>query len=256
LTQAEVVGCIILLSGVVLLALSIQYSSTAFAFMGLGLTFWGALLLYIRPTRYVQSAVLQSTIMPTLKSLDQILSLLNFEGRAVYLPPKTLEDFKTGKILIPLPKDTPITDPDKPSYVEIIHENPKGIVLNPPGVELANLYEEALGRSFAQQDLSEIQTNLPKILIEDLEVADNVEIHQDGDCIRVKITGSIFSEICRQTQKLKGICGSIGCPLCSSIAIAISRATGKPLRIEEAKPSEDGKTVETTYRTLEDVNTT
>jgi hypothetical protein len=53
-----------------------------------------------------------------------------------------------------------------------------------------------------------------------------------------------------EIRKLSNICGSLGCPLCSSIASAIAKATGKPIVIEKDLASEDGQ-IEITYRLLE-----
>jgi hypothetical protein len=42
------------------------------------------------------------------------------------------------------------------------------------------------------------------------------------------------------------------CPVCSAIAIAITKATGKPVRITDTKNSEDGNTIEASYEIIEE----
>jgi dihydroorotase-like cyclic amidohydrolase len=45
---------------------------------------------------------------------------------------------------------------------------------------------------------------------------------------------------------------SMDCPICSAIAIAITKATGKPVRIVDIKTSEDGDIVEADYMIIEE----
>ena len=85
---------------------------------------------------------------------------------------------------------------------------------------------------------------------EDLEIAKNLEISVKNDVVRMKMEGNLYANLCRELRKLKRVLDSIGCPLGSSIAIAIVRSTGKPVVIEKEKISEDGETIETVYRII------
>jgi len=263
------VAFIILIIGLFSITASILYSSTILAFIGLGLTFWGALLFYIKPKHYIQSALLPSTTLPILTTINQIIKELNLKGKAVYLPPRSLDEIRSGKAFIPSKKETDIPPSEELTGEKIFHENPDGILLTPPGVSLANLFEDTLGTSFTKVDLNYLQNNMPKLLIEDLEIAEDVEIEvktsevkkkltgsisliqTKNDGVYVKIIGSIYSDLCKKARELSSLCETIGCPLCSSIAVALSRITGKPVTIEEAKPSQDGETIEVQYRILE-----
>lgn len=73
----------------------------------------------------------------------------------------------------------------------------------------------------------------------------------EGDRIRVIITGSIYQNLCDGVRELSKIFGSIGCPLCSSIAVALTRTTGRPLIIEKTEVSENEK-IEAYYRIIEE----
>jgi hypothetical protein len=92
----KLIGYTILLFGALSLFFSIFYEHTVLAFIGLGLTFWGALLLYIRSENYVKAKLLNSTMIPTLANMDKILTELGYQGKAVYLPPKYLKDPETS----------------------------------------------------------------------------------------------------------------------------------------------------------------
>jgi len=227
------------------------YSSSILAFIGLGLTFWGALILYIRPAKYVKASLLDSTVISSLKTVDQMITDLNYNGKAIYLPPKYLKELKGGKVFIPSKKNLRIPPAEEIAEEKVFLRNPKGICLTPPGVALANLYENELRRSFIEVNLNYLQNNLPKLFIEDLEIAEDLEIKVEGNIVKAKIKGSINKDLCNETRELPNICGSIGCPLCSSIAIALTRATGNPLIIEKTEASKDGETIEATFRLLE-----
>jgi len=249
---SEMVAYTLLLLGASALVISILYSSSILAFIGLGLTFWGALLLYIKPTKYVKASLLDSTALSSLKTIDHIITDLNYRGKAIYLPPKYPRSLKSGTVFIPSEKELVVPPAEEVAKEKVFLENPRGICLTPPGLGLVNLYEKELRKEFAKVDLRYLQNNLPKLFIEDLEIAEGLEISNEGNMIQVKITGSIYKNSCEEARKLSNVCNSLGCPLCSSIAIVLARATGKPIIIEKTQPFEDDKTIEAYYRIIEE----
>jgi len=251
-SPSETVAYILMLSGIITLVTSIMYSSSILAFIGLGLTFWGALLLFIKPTKYVKANLLDSTALSSLKTIDQIITDLNYKGKAIYLPPRYLKETKGGTVFIPSKKDLIIPPAEEVAEEKVFLKNPQGICLTPPGLSLANLYEKELGKDFAKLDLNYLQNNLPKLFIEDLEMAEDLEINIEDNMIQVKITRSIYKDLCNEVRKLPKICGSLGCPLCSSIAIVLTRATGKAVIIEKTEVPKDGKTIEAYYGIIEE----
>lgn len=248
----QVVSWLLLVCGLAALLNSMVFSSTVLAFIGLGLTFWGALLLFIRPVGYVKSSLLYYTVLPTLKTINQIVKESDPKGKAIYLPPRRLGAIRRGKVFIPSEKEILIPRPEQVAEEKVFLKNPKGICLTPPGVALANLFEETLRTSFTKFDLDHLQNNLQKLFIEDLEIAENIEMDAKNAQIYVKITGTVYKDLCQQAQKLRYICSSLGCPLCSSVAVALTRVTGKPVTIEKTQPSQDGKTIEACYRLIEE----
>jgi hypothetical protein len=269
--SARAASWTLLAVGAATLITSIVYVSQILAFIGLSLVFWGALLLYIQPEEYTKKALLDATALTSLEALSQIMQELNYKGKAIYLPPKYLKDPEANKIYIPKQKD------GKPPTPELIlkHEsqlfikNPQGILLTPPGAEMTKLFEKTLGTSFTKVDLEYLQQNLPNLLIEDLEIAEDLEIETKkrkaakeitdsvsliettSDTIHVKITNSILRDLWKEDRKLSHLHSKIGCPICGAIACALTKATGKPVTIEKIQPSEDGKIIEADYRILE-----
>ena len=247
-----IIGYILLFFGAMSLMASVIYVSSILAFIGLGLTFWGALLLFIRPTKLVKANLLDSTAISLLTTINRIIDDLKYKGKAIYLPPKYLKGLKGGTIFIPSKKEIIIPPVQEVAKEKVFLKNPNGICLTPPGLSLANLYEKELGKDFAKVNLNYLQNNLPKLFIEDLEITEDLEINIKGKMIKVKITGSIYKNFCKEARKLSNICNSLGCPLCSSIAIALTRATGKPIIIKKTDLSKDNKTIEVYYQMIEE----
>ena len=250
--SSGIIGYILLLFGMISLIPSILYESSILAFIGLGLTFWGALLLFLMSTKLVKADLLDATAISSLKTINHIISNSDCKGKAIYLPPKYLKDIKGATVFIPSKKETVLPSTEEITEEKIFLENPNGMCITPPGLGLINLFEKELKTNFLTTDITYLQNNLPKLFIEDLELAENFEMDKENSIIHVKITETIYKNICKEIRKLSKISNSIGCPLCSSIAIAITRATGKPITIEKTEIFEDGKTIETYYRIAEE----
>ena len=258
ITPTKLVSLFLLALGLIALAFSIIYTSSILASIGLGLTFWGTVTLYIASEKYVKQTLLNSTIIPSLSNLNQILTELGYQGKAVYLPPKYLKDPETSKVYIPKNKNTRLPTPEEIQQQEdkTFLKNPEAALITPLGLSLSKLFEKTLGTTFTKVDLEYLQQNLPKLFIEDLEIAENLEIRAEDDVtksttIQVKITNSIYDGVCKEARTLTHICGSIGCPICSAIACALAKATGKPITIDKEEQSQDGKTTRIQYHMVE-----
>ena len=237
-------------TGIAALIASLLFSSSILAFIGLGLTFWGAIFLYIRTEKYIEEALLDKTTFPSLATLNQMIEELGFKGQAVYLPPRYLKDFESSKVFIAKQERT---KPPTPKQVQKQEErmffaNPEGILLTPSGADLTKLFEKTLETSFTRVDLQYLERNMPRLLVEDVEIAENVEIEAKENKVHVKIENTIYKNIHMEVEKLPKIMGSIGCPICSAIACAVAKAAGKPVVIEREQTSEDGRTITIEYR--------
>jgi hypothetical protein len=259
-----------LLLGIVALLTSIVYTSSILAFIGLGLVFWGAILLYVEPEEHIKKVILDASILPPLTMLNQIIQELGYKGDATYLPPRYFQNPENSKVYIPKQKDAYLPTPEQIQRCEnqTFVKSPQGILLTPPGAELTRLFEKRLKTSFNKVDLNYLQQNLPRLFIEDLEIAENLEMEilprhvlartSDSSSlaqaeyytVHVRITDPICREICEESNKLIHICGRIGCPICSSIGCALTKATGAPIMIENVQTSKDEKTIEVDYRVL------
>jgi hypothetical protein len=272
----KIIAYAMLLVGLASVAASIFGPSFILAFIGIALTFWGALLLYIAPSKHVPLELMNATAAANLVNIEKILANADLKGKGVYLPPKYLKDFESSLVFIPSSIDQTLPTPEEVDEEKLYSKNPKGIFLTPPGLALSKLFEKQLGTSFTRTDLRYIQEKLPKLLIEDMEIADDVEITTEQETntiqlrvpptpnitryqktvtekekINVKLTNHIFKELCEETQKMQRTHMSVGCPLSSALACALAKATGKPITIEKEEQSEDGKTTTVQYHMLE-----
>ena len=251
---ANIAGWMLIGFGAIALITSIIYSSSILAFIGLGLVFWGIIIKYITTEQYVKKTLLDTTTLSSLKIIDEMLKELNYNSKAVYLPPKYLREIESNKVYIPKHKDTKLPTPEQILQEDkIFIRNPEAIVLTPPGNELTKLFEKTLNTSFAKVDLTYLEQNIPKLLIEDLEIAENVKIEIRNSIIRVRIENSVYRDICKETEKLSEISRSLGCPISSAIACTLAKATGKPVIVSKHQTSEDGKIIDVEYELLEEL---
>jgi len=247
-------GWITLSLGILALITSIIYDSQILAFIGLGLTFWGIILNYIQNEQYIKENILSPTILATLSTLNQIMEELDYKGKAIYLPPKYLKNLEENKAYIPKNEEEKLPSPERIQEKQnlLFLENPKGILLTPPGSELTKLFEKTLGTNFTRVDLKYVELNMPKLFIENLEIAQNLEIKTENNKIHVKIENTNFQELTEETKKLSTLYNSLGCPLTSAIASTLAKATGKPITIEKQQTNTKEKAIEIEYRLLEE----
>jgi hypothetical protein len=81
------IGAVFLVPGILSLALSILVENQIPAFIGLGLTFWGALFIVITPKKYVESTLLGSTVLPIYETIDRVINDLQKNPKAYHTPP-------------------------------------------------------------------------------------------------------------------------------------------------------------------------
>jgi hypothetical protein len=248
---------------------AIVYSSTIPALIGLGLIFWGIILTYIQTSEYVKTKVLDATVTSLLETLDETLKTLDYKGKALYLPPKYLNDPETTRIYVSKQENGTLSPADLTQELELepSHKNAEGMLITPPAAELTKLFETTLGTSFLNTRLEDLQQRLPRALIEDLEVMTDIEIttvtnretekttehaRADSNKILVKFTTSTYKNTCKKANELSAIHANIGCPLTSALASALAKTTGKPVIIFNQQVSEDGETTQAEYLILEE----
>nr|MDO8046136.1 hypothetical protein [Candidatus Baldrarchaeota archaeon] len=245
------IGLAFVILGVLSLIFSILKESQILAFIGLGLTFWGALFLFIKPVRYVRSELLHSASLSSYLTLDRIIKDLKFKGKSYYIPPypkdvylpEYLRGLKEMKVFISADKGSSIPSIEEMAKNKFLLKNPKGICVAPPGLGLLTQIERELRKDLTKLDLNSLCENLPKVLTEDLQVAKEMEIKTEENGVYIKISDSTYSDLYSKERNLKSV-HLLGCPLISAIICATAKATGKIVTIDKDNFSPDNKTVE------------
>ena len=253
-------GIMLLSIGAASLVFSYLWSSSILTFIGLGITFWGVLIMYITPSRRVRAEMLNSISSSMQKCVDNLVSYMGYTGEVIFFHPKSLKGLGQGYIFIPhyaakaagvlnseaealnlLPYSSGSDTP--PVYLD-----PKGIFLAAPSQGLVDLFEKELAVNFATVDFDYVQQALPKLLVEELEIVDEISIIQEAEsgAIVARMSGGPCSEMCRSVDIETRLGKHLGCPMCSAVALVLSKVTGNPVSIKDTVITEDNM-ISTTY---------
>jgi hypothetical protein len=250
---------IILMSiGAACLLISYIQSSLILTFIGLGLILWGVLIIYMSPSRHVRAELLTSISSTMHKSVDNLVTYMGFTGEVVYFHPKSMTGLGQGYIFIPhyaanidgnskLKMDALNLLPyNSESTVPQIFLDSKGMFLAAPAQGILDLLERELGANLATVNLDFIQRALPKLLIEELKLVDDMSIEESdtGDIV-MRVAGGPCIDICHFVNSETRLGNHLGCPLCSVLALVISKVKGKPVSIQGTAFADN--TISTTF---------
>jgi hypothetical protein len=255
--QPVKISIMFLIPGILSLAFSITSNSQVLAFIGLGLTFWGALFLFVRPLRYVEGSLLDSTSISAYTTIDRAVKDLKAKGKGYYIPPypeqayvpEHLKGLKDMVAFISTDSDSVTPSIEEIAKGKFLLGNPKGICLSPPGVGLLARFEKQLKTEFTRLELAELCESLSHLIPEDLQLAKEIEMRPEEELIYLKVTDSVYKQL--YTEKDLRSVHLLGCPLVSAVACAIAKTTGKVVTIQKDKLSPDAETIEVWFRTVQ-----
>jgi hypothetical protein len=138
----DIIPYVLLLLGLASLLTSAFSSSYVLAFIGLGLTFWGALFLYIKSTKYVKLELLNAASSSSLDNIERILATIETDLKGIHLPPKNLSDYTSSLVFIPTRPNQPLPSSVETNPKELQSRNPAGLLITPPGLALSKLFEK------------------------------------------------------------------------------------------------------------------
>ncbi|MEM3722311.1 MAG: hypothetical protein QXF53_01405, partial [Candidatus Bathyarchaeia archaeon] len=250
------IGLAFAIPGVLCLVGAILKDSNVLAFIGLGLTFWGALFFFVRPLRYVQSSLIDSTALPAYKTIDRIVADLKYKGKSYYIPPYPKEVY-LPEHLKGLKDHVVFISSDAggvPSIEELAKSkfllaNPNGVCVAPPGLGILEQIEKELRKDTAKLQLAELCETIPIIIVENLQLAKEAEMKIEDNSVNLKISDSVYKSLYID-ENLKSVY-LLGCPIASAVACALAKASGKAVTIQKVNASIDGQTVEIRYRMVE-----
>lgn len=253
-TLSKLTKGLLLTGGSFALILSVILESSILAFIGLGLVFWGAIMLYVEPQEYIPENIAAMMTAPLLVDLNKMVQGLGYHGKAFYLPSEYLKDRESSKVYIC--QDADAGPPTRKSVSEhegsVFLNSPKAVVIEPPGIELSRLFEKTLGTKFANADIQFIQDNLTDLIVEDLGIAQGFRMSVDGNRIHVVVQGMIYKSVSKEVRNLSGLYGRIGCPISSALGCAFAKAASKLVTIDRELISEDGSDLDVEYVMLDE----
>lgn len=251
------IGLAFIIPGALSLIFSIINNSSILAFIGLGLSFWGALFFLVRPVKYVPAGLLDSTAVSTYATIDRIVKDLKFKSKSYYIPPyprdvylpEHLKGLKEAVVFIS--SDTGgMPSVEDLAQSKFLLESPSGICVAPPGLGLITQIEKELKKDVSKLPLNELCESLPPIIVESLELAKEAEMREEGGNVYLKLFDSAYKTLYSAEENLKSI-HFLGCPIISAVACAIAKATGKMVTIQKENMLPDGQTIEVWYQIVE-----
>ena len=177
----------------------------------------GTIFIFTDLESYVKARVASEAIVSSLIPLNQLLDRLKACEGAIYVPDPKKEG--SVKVLMPRGRELNGGGGFPPTDVD-------GIPVSSTGSGLLQLYRREFG-SFRNVTLPYLAEWLPRILVEDLKIAEGVEIVQDGAEVHVRLISPAFRQVCQRRERIENVCKLVGCPISSSIAEALAETTGR-----------------------------
>jgi hypothetical protein len=227
------------------------------AWLSLVSCLWGALFYLVRPITYVRGSLLSTTSTTLYQITDRIIKDLNIKGKGIYVPPypkevylpQHLEGLKETIIFLSQDANQIAPSIEEIASSKFITKNPRGVILIPPGSSFLDQIEKTLRTDITKMNLEDLCTTLPQLILENFQLAKEIEMKTENNQIHLKTTDSIYKNLYRQ-DNLKSV-QLLGDPLTSAVACTIAKATGKQVTIQNINVSPDTQTIETTFQLAE-----
>ncbi len=232
------------------LIVSYLSSSLILTFIGLGLTLWGLLLFYISPTRSIPRKVFDALSFSTLKSIDAIVDQLYHGESVLHFYHANRNGLAQGYIYFARTSSGAVRNHVQFNSQEISQNDFNGTFILSPAQGLLDLFEKELNVDLARIDFAFLQRTLPNILVEELKLVDYFLIEANDDTFAIQFSGEPSVHLCRLINEKSKIGYRIGCPVCSVLALALSKFTGRPIRIKQTITEGEGGNIKTVYEKI------
>jgi hypothetical protein len=251
--SASRIGIAFAVPGILSLGFSIQTGSQVLAFIGLGLTFWGALFFLVRPIAYVRGSILGLTAVTLYSTIDRIVKDLGYKDSGLYVPPyprdaylpEHLKGLKETIVFIPADADSGPPSVEEIASSKFMTKKPKGICLTAPGSGLVDQFEKMMRTDMTKMSLEDLCGSLPQVILENFQLAKEIEMKTEDHRVTLTTSDSVFKNLYFE-QGPRSV-RFLGCPLASAVASALGKNTGKATFIESVNTSPDAQTIEVTY---------
>lgn len=244
-----------LISGVLSLLFSLFAGSQVLALIGLGLTFWGALFLFLKPVNFVEGSLLYNAAVSTYSTIDRMINEFDYKGKGYYVPPypkdvylpEYLKGLKDPVVFISAEKDSTMPAFEEMAKGKFLSKNPEGTLLTPTGLGILTQIEEKSHVDFTKTELNEIAEILPRHILQDLNLAKEMAIEINGDQAHMRIVDSLYKNLYSARSNLKSV-NLLGCPIASAVACALAKTSGRNVTIQKQQISPDGLAIDVWYR--------
>ena len=246
--RASSIRLIFLLAGILSFVFAVLVDSQILAFIGLGLTFWGALFFFITPLRYVDGSLLGVTAISSYQTLNRIIGDLNVADYGYYIPPfpknaylpDHLKGLKELVVFVPRSGDEEMPSIEEMAKGRFLLKKPKGILIVPPGAGLLSRIENQFHTDFSNMDLNVLGEVLPRYILENFGLAEELELSFQENLVDVKVNGSLYRDLYSNQTDLKSL-NVLGCPIISTVACALAKATGKIVAVQKLQFLQNGQ---------------
>jgi hypothetical protein len=224
------IAYLLLILGLVFLSLSLVHVHQVASFIGVGLIFWGALLLYVRPVKFMRKVILDSSLIDLYVGFLRVLGAQKLGGAAMHYSPGTFEGYR--KVVLFIPKENVVLFPpdDKLGGDQLFFDDPPGICFSPPGLNLYSLFGRELATNLGSYTFDTLHNNLERVLVNDLEIVKSFEMELEANRVLVRVSETIYEEILKIIVNDQGNT-IIGDPLFSGISCALAIYSRKPVKI-------------------------
>lgn len=245
------------ISGILSMIFSIYSESQIFALIGLGLVFWGALFVLMRPLKLVEATLLYNTSVSAYLTTDRIINDMGYEGKAYYIPPypedvyipEYLKGLKASVVFISANNDLKMPSIEEMAKGRFFSKGKKGVLLAPPGLGILSQIEDKTKINFTDMGLDKLCEILPTLMLQDLSLAKNLTMELDGDQVHLQMFDSLFQGLYSSKSNLKSI-NFLGCPIVSAVACAVAKTSGYPVNIQKIELSRDDLDIQVWYQIL------
>jgi hypothetical protein len=245
-----------LILGSLLLVISVFYGIQIVAFIGLGLTFWGAIFVVTRTGNFVDSGLLESSAKSLYSTIDRMLNDLNYSGQGYYIPaypqnvylPDYLKNLKESVVFI---SDRSFSGP--PAIEELasgkfLSARSRGIFITSPGSGILSEIEKKMNLDFTKINVNDLCGILSRCMTDFLNLAKAMELFViDSNTVRLIVTGVLYESLYDPESNCRSV-GIIGCPLVSAVACALAKSSGKTVAIKsQTFLSSNSKTIDVLF---------
>jgi hypothetical protein len=232
--------------GAACLALSIFYFNQILAFVGLGLTFWGAIFVFTRVGNVVKASLMDNTAKSTYSTINRIMKDYKFSQKGYYLPaypsdvilPNYMLNLKDSIVFITNEVYTGPPSVDDMVKGKFLSSKNNGIFITAPGNDLLSYFEADLKVDLTKIKASDMCEVLPRSIIE-ANLAKTVKMKLLGDNrVSLEVSPLIYRSLYVAGPGY-GAVNVLGCPIVSAVACALAKNFVKAIAISEQKISGD-----------------